>query len=727
MAAVAGASALVLLGWGVSFFRNLDFLSDLDGASAQAATLTREAGIDMELAGERPTLEQSLGVLKALRNLPQGYAEQAAGEPGLLMRFGLYRGGQAEQAVEAYRDGLRRIMLPRLLLRIEDYIAQNPTDPMKVYQPLKAYLMLGGEYALDAGTVKAWIVHDWETGQFAGADSAEVRAELVQHLDALLEDTALLSAWPKGYKPLNGTTVETARTALRTMSAPARAYAVMKLKALASSNPPMKFGGIILEADEPAFANGAEVRAMEVPYFFTSEGYKTLYRIGRNTVVADVRKDLWMFGEGAKAVEMESGMGEIRAGVAKLYADDYIAAWRKVVLTPRPAEYFNDDIARGIFTRPPSPLKTLLLKVRANTTFKGADDAIVKAAAETVSNSRLGNAARLAGRVAGSDGFDAAGAIAGAFADLHAYVGDGTQKGRLDEFIEAVDEAGRNKVASTMPGIGGASEMAVGNLNQSLGKLVSAAASAPLLLRPFTTAVTNGGSAASASAAGGALAQNYTGSVLPACREAVDDKYPFYSNSSTNASIAAVQRVFGMGLAFDNFVQQAGTLLDKGGPVWRWNADDPTAATLNPDSADQLRRAMQLRDALAGGITVTFEVKAFGAGVDEAQLDAGGRTYRFASGGGAVRRQVSWSVQNAPEASITLLRGGQEVDEIPADGPWALFRLMDMGNPRKLDAQTLNATFGTGSRNVVFKVTAPADIDPFGDSGIWHFRCPAGL
>ena len=50
---------------------------------------------------------------------------------------------------EAYREGLRRILLPRILLRLEQYMAANLGDPMAIYEPLKVYLMLGGQGPMD--------------------------------------------------------------------------------------------------------------------------------------------------------------------------------------------------------------------------------------------------------------------------------------------------------------------------------------------------------------------------------------------------------------------------------------------------------------------------------------------------------------------------------------------------------------------------------------------------
>ncbi|OZA40448.1 MAG: type VI secretion protein IcmF, partial [Novosphingobium sp. 17-62-9] len=231
---VAAAASVVVALWGVSFWQNRSFQSALGQSSAQAATLVQQTGVDLvEVRDTDPDLEQALSTLRALRMLPQGYAEQAAGEPGLFKRFGLYQSSHADTAVEAYRAGLRRILLPRLLLRIEQYMAANAADPMAVYQPLKVYLMLGGQGPLDPGTIKSWVEGDWLNEQFPGADRAPVRKELGEHLAVLLEDQGLSSEWAERKAPLDGTAIASARAALQTLSLADRAYAVLRQKALA--------------------------------------------------------------------------------------------------------------------------------------------------------------------------------------------------------------------------------------------------------------------------------------------------------------------------------------------------------------------------------------------------------------------------------------------------------------------------------------------------------------
>jgi len=727
MAGVAAVAALVLIAWGVSFVQNRSFQSAL-GSSAQAATQQiRQTGDDMvEVRASDPDLEQSLAVLNSLRNLPQGYGDQANGAPSLSMRFGLYQSGHAAQAVEAYRAGLRRIMLPRLLLRLEQYMASHGGDPLALYQALKVYLMLGGQGPMDRGTVISWIANDWANEAYPGADREPVRKQLGEHLKALLEDDNPNVAWAGQKAPLDGTTIASARAALATLSLADRAYAILRQKALSSGGAPWRADAALSAGDAQAFSNGPEVLAMQVPYFYTRTGFEQAYQIGLATVAEDMKNEMWVMGDAAGTTGMQAQMSQIRPGVASLYAKDYIAAWEKVATLPKPANYFSDAAAMGAFTKAPSPLKVLLLELRKNTTFSGGSGAAQKMAGERLQQTRIGS---IAGKLAPAEtGFDAGAQIASYFKPLQDYVGDGKTPAPIDDFIAAIKQANSAVASAKFAGGGIASDSAQGAMATAMGSMSTVVGGAPPQMQSFVVGATTGGKTASVTAAQGAIADAYTTSVLPDCKNATEDKYPFVRTALDDASLVDVQRVFGMGGGFDAFLQQRVTpLLDKSGPIWRWNMADATAATLNPSSPDEFRKAAQLRDTLMGGITVKLSSKAFSGGVDAAELTVGSTTYRFdATTTGD--RPVIWSAQgNVPRASVVLLSANVKVGEVTKDGPWALFRLMDVSKKENAGPRTILATFGEGAQTVQFKIELASDDNPFGRGGIWSFRCPVAL
>lgn len=728
-AAVGAAVALVLGLWGISFFQNRSFQSQLLASSQQVQTLTRETGVDLvEVRSTDPDLEQSLSILRALRSLPQGYAEQKAGEPGLFKRFGLYQSGHADQAVAAYQDGLRRIMLPRIVLRLEQYMAENSANPMALYEPLKVYLMLGGQGPMDQGTVKSWVSADWAGQVFPGADRASMRKELQDHLAALLEDPNMTAAWPGRKAPVDGGTIASARASLQTLSLADRAYAILKQKAAASGGDPWVASTVLAGGDGQAFANGDEVLGLTVPYFYTRTGFEKSYQLGLVSVQADLKKDLWVMGSDADTAGVQAQMGSIRPGVAALYARDYIGAWDKVVASLKPANYFGDPAAFGAFTKSPSPLKVLLLELRKNTTFQGGTGGLSKMA-KTAAESRFSRVANVAKAGMASGGnVDAGVEIAAYFKPLHDYAGDGKANAPVDEFVAALKQAGAAVTSAKMAGGGMGSDAVQSQVAMAIGSVATASSGAPPQLQGFVSQATQGGSKAQVGAAQGAISDAYAQSVLPDCKMASQDKYPFFGGSMTDASIVDVQRVFGMSGVVEGFFQQRVVpLLDTSGPVWRWKSDSSVAAGLDPASPDQLAKAQQVRDLLVGGVSIKIEAQSFGGSVNAVEFAAGGTSYRFDASAMSPRPLI-WSAQGSlPQASVTFFKDTAQISKIETQGPWALFRLIDKARKENAGPQTFLATFGEGDATAVFRISLPSERNPFSRGGLWSFRCPTVL
>lgn len=726
LVAIAAAVAIVLGLWSVSFVGNRGFQSALLTSSQSAATLTRESGVDLvEVRATDPDLEQSLNVLRALRDLPQGYAERAAGEPALFKTFGLYQSGHAVRAIEAYHDGLRRILLPRLLLRLEHYMAANASNPMALYEPLKVYLMLGGQGPMDKASVKSWVSGDWAAEQFPGADRAGVRRELAQHLDALLDDNDLAIVWPGRQAPLDGTAIASARAALQTLGLADRAYAVLRQKAAVGGGAAWAAQAVLATGDAQAFANGEAVLALQVPYFYTRAGFEKAYRIGLATVQQDMKRDLWVMGQDTATEGVQAQMSSIRPGVAALYSRDYIAAWDGVVAALKPGAYFSDPAAFGTFTKTPSPLKVILLELRRNTSFSGGSTA-AKGMAGAALTQRFGRAAALA-PTATAD-IDAGAQIQSYFKPIHDYVGDGRTPAPIDEFVAALKQAGAAVQSAKIAGGGIGSDAVQGQMATAMGAVAGASAGAPPQLQGFVAGATKSGATAQVSAAQGAISQAYAASVLPDCKAATQDKYPFFGNSTVDAGLVDVQKVFGMNGTIESFqTQRMAPLLDTGGPVWRWKADNDLAKTLDPASPNEFAKAVELRNLLVGGIAIKVEMQTFGPGVDAVEFAAGGTSYRFdAAATGA--RPILWSAQGSlPQASVTLFKGTTQVSKVETQGPWALFRLFDKAKRENAGAQALLATFGEGGQSVVFKISLPDDRNPFSRGGVWTFRCPVTL
>lgn len=718
LAGIAAFALLAVLLWTISFFGNRAFQDQLLAGADNAREQARSTGVDLQEVRESdPDLEQSLAYLNALRQLPGGYADRRAHGAPFFQTFGLYQGGHARAAEEAYLGALRRVLLPRLLLRLEKAVQLGAADPLATYEALKVYLMLGGYGPLDAPAVKAWVVDDWRTQSLPGADRETERRQLSDHLDALLADEALQAAWSGRRAPLDAALIASARATAQRLSLADRAYAILRQKA-AGQGASFSVGAVLSSGDAPAFAGGEAVRQLAVPYFFTRDGYEKAYLPGLQTVQLDLQKDLWVLGDDAQTASVQTQLRSVRDGVAADYARDYVAAWNDLLARVQPADLFHSPAVLAAFTRSPSPLKVLLSAVRQNTAL-AADPAAAAQKGVAAKLSAIPGASAVTG---GAGGVDAGQQIEAAFKPLADYVGDGKAPAPVDDFVGATKTAG---LANAAAGFAGAAADPA-QLAAAQGALAVAAGAAPPQVRGFVQAAAKGGAAASTASAQGGLDEAFK-PLAQSCKGVSVDRYPFFSKAQYDATGADMMRVFGPGGEFDTFARsRLDSLLDKTGARWRWRADSPLASSFNPLSAESLQQAAQMRDLVASGLPFTVEWAGFGGAVTAAEFSSGGATYRFeASSVGA--KPVQWSLTGVPEAHVVLYAGAKELKRYEGQGPWALFKLMDQASRENAGPTALKATFGEGAASATFKINLPSPLNPFSHGGVWSFRCPDSL
>ena len=732
LAAVAVISLLVLIAWAVSFTANRGLQRKLLAGGQNASQQVRADGIDLvEVRESDPDLEASLSVLRGLRDLPRGYAAAERGPAPLSLRFGLYQSSDARTARRAYLDTLQRVMLPRILLRLERFLNDHQSDPLALYEPLKVYLMLGGQApSLDPKAIKSWVESDWATSVYPGEDHADTRKELDADLDDLLADPQFGSVWPDRRAPLDGALITTTRTQVQTLSLADRAYAILRQRAAASGGADWRADAVLSSGDAKAFAGGAQVLAATIPYFYTRPGFEQAYQGGLRDVQGELEKDLWVLGQDQSTASIRAQMSSVRPGVAALYARDYIKAWQDFVTALRPADVFTDAAAFGAATGSPPPLKTVLLEVVKNTSFGGASSQDqAEAAARKSALAKAGALGKLAG--AGGEapiGQDAARTIADAFAPLKAFVGTGGPA-PIDDFIAKLKAAVTAKGAADRAAAlgGGAGDAAQADLAKAMSDLATASATAPPMVQGVTSGASKAGDKAQVSSATGAVSTVYDQAVAPQCRSVTEQRYPFVAASPNDAPLVDVLRVFGANGTIDQFVQtKLRPLLDTSGPVWRWKSGDPVAATLDPTSADEFRKAGAIRDMLATGLPLKVEGAGFGGATTAAELVFNGQTQKFDANQAGVRT-MQWTASGLPEASATLLAGTAKPRDFTYEGPWALFRLMDVAKKENDGPMAIKATFGEGAAYATFKITLPSQDNPFSRGGPWSFRCPPKL
>ncbi|HWA64189.1 MAG TPA: type VI secretion system membrane subunit TssM [Caulobacteraceae bacterium] len=694
LVAISAVSALILVAWIASFAANLQFQKRMETAATQVAQQLKQPGFDLAAYSENDrTLEDASPILDALRALPRGYDARRKGGAPFPMNMGLYQEGLSRQAEDVYLEASQRIMLPRLILRLERYQRDHDSTPMDLYGALKSYLLLGGQGPggkVDPDAVKSWVTADWARESIPGADREPIRLALGRHLDAVLKDKAFGRYWAQ--PPIDRTVVDASRNRLETLTPGQRAYAAMKSRA-EGSGPDWRLqiepGKLI------AFANGPALQALRVPYFFTRAGYQGAYLPAKLGIPAMLAEDRWVLGGGQANLDPR----DISTEIAMLYANDYIAQWRQVMQAPRPANVFADSAAADamIGVGQNRPYVTFLNQVYGQVNFD-KQPAVLKLPSTPFNK-----------LVAGPNTADAGQQIAAAFQDMPMVIQQ--VNGLLDK-LKALILANRELAASTG---------AVGGAPPPMPSIDEGTIGMPPGVKDFFTQLKSTGQTATTAASLAALKGSYAANttVKSQCQQTTTG-YPFVRGAA-DANLQAAMNLFSDAGPLAQTTAQLASYLDEGG-AWHWKTGAP--ADLNPETPERLRQAKAVGAILRPeGLQLQVRALEFAPGVTSATLAIGDSVHVFNKDVPDVA-PMRWSPNGNGIARVTFI--GQQTP-FEGRGDWALFRLFQTAKIDSAGAGKVKARFGGGAAYVTFLIELPAGTpNPF-SSDPWAFRCPANL
>ncbi|MDR3507950.1 MAG: type VI secretion system membrane subunit TssM [Caulobacteraceae bacterium] len=718
--AIAAVAALVLLAWTVSFVRNRAYEGQLEQAAVAAKQ--QMGDIQMGQVGESdPTLDVALPGLDALRALPGGYDARRHHFPSLLSRFGLFRGGLSQEAERTYLEALQRVILPRVLLRLEDYQHEHAANALDLYAPLKAYLLIGGQHKpLQKDAVTGWIEDDWRaTGTLAGAAHDDERRRLSAHLDAMLADKdGLTRVWGPSGAPVDAALITDSRQKIEAAPMADRAYALLKQKGASAGAP---WTPSSLSAGQfVAFLNPTGVQNLSVPFFYTKQGYAKVYQPGLQTVAIDIKNDLWMLGGDEDKSALQAQLAQLKDGVANRYATDYVAAWKAVVQGIKPGDFWNNSSAQYAIRAEPSPYKVLLMQVRDNTNLSGptALDAAAKGVGAKLDGAVQGITGIAPPPGGGPQGLDAASQITQAFTPLAAYV-----NGPLDDFLHKLQAALLAK--EQLAGASAVSKQpAQIQLDQAMAALKDASGAAPPEVKDFVGQASQQGDAARISSSASDLTADYAASIKGQCQTLVSGHYPFAASATLDATAEDVARLFGSGAPMDQFQAKVQPYLNTSGKRWRWRSEeDPIAKTLDPPAAEEFQKAQQIRDLLSPGLSFQIAMDRAGSSVTMATVTINGISNGFRPDS-AEPHGWRWTGLGNPDAAVEIVSDGKS-KRYAFSGPWAVFKMFQKAE--NAGPNTLKVTFGEGASFATFKIILPSDTNPFSRGGPWSFSCPAHL
>ena len=779
-----GAIAALVLGglvlsglWANSFYRNHALVRY---AEAEVGQYQDEARIELEKTEiANHDLTPILPLLRNLSTLPAGYAMQNA-QRDWQAGFGLSQHSAISGAARAaYRDGLERHLRPRLILHVENRIAEDirNNDLLSLYESLKVYKLLGhAAPAPDDAFIVEWFVGEWSRDPaYRGAGPMrELRREMEAHLWAMLDLSATQS---RARTELNGALVARAEQILSLMNLEDQAW----LLAMGGGGPqdaePFNIGLRAGPDAELVFEtlDGRALEELEVEAAFTYSGFHEYFLPRLADVATKLEKEQWVLGPRAEAADVSGELKRLGPAMMNRYALEFTKAWNRVLdnVQLRPmAAGAPQFLALNAASDPrQSPILKLVEAINRETRLtagfsdeggfgagmgqlaegEGAEVAgmvgeqVMRRMRERASGmSRIGfdvMANRRSSDRAQQDraGGEGAAPLPGAnveaqFSRWHDLTEDLPEGRPIDVLLKDLQDIYRLLLTSTA----GAGQTPP-NLGQELATkaalLTRHTSRLPPQLARMIQQASNEFAGDAANTTLAALNERLNAEVTQVCESLVPDSYPFDGRANRDLPVAEFTRLFAPGGVFDDFFkQELVTHTDISGEEWAWKQDSRLGSQMSPATLTQFQRAAAIRDAYFPGGTsipgfdVTIRQTALHPDADAALLEINGQVITTQQSG-SLAQSLFWPVgSGGGSASVQLspeLRG-RESEKRVAPGPWALMRLINSGRPRP-SGSSVNIRLDVGGRYVAYNINAASSKNPFFLRELWDFRCPRGL
>ena len=707
---VAVLAVVVLV---VSYNRNRTYIDDVGAAAAGLETVPAGAtSVDRVV----PRLD----AVRAVFDTANRYHDDRP----WAMSWGLFQGASLGNAArDAYVRELDGALLPHVASRIRGRLQQYGAEPEKLYEYLKAYLMLGYPEHLDKAQLAFIADLEWEAVNASG--DADTAAALSKHFRALLE-------YEDGLRrvDVDQALIAQARATIRRASIPNLIYRQIRLTYAADSA-----RGVRLDLKAGVGAERVLRRKSGIPL---SQPILSLYTpavfneiTGREAadVVSRFAADQWVWGdEGVPPVSS----ARLSSEVAEVYETDYIAAWERIVKDIEPirvGSIANASEALAILSAPTSPLRTLLKIVDENTYLVKPPD---KDAEGKGIRDRLGDVFGRFKEAAGRPAAPPGTRVTAHFAPIHELVNGDGGDAPIDVLLEKLRQI-QQKLDTVGSGVGDTDPSDAATIN-SIGELVSAvkrdAAGLPPAVRGVVIAIASAVASVTRSGANSTLDTRYREQVVRRCHTIIDERYPFDAGSKADVPLADFGRLFAYGGVFDTFFKdELERHVDTGRRPWSWRADASGVPVVrSTEMLRQFEAAERIREAFfrAGAQEPELRFRVTPTELDAAAtrfvLEIDGQRFEYRHGPERSAQAVWPGPAPGGAAASFEDRTAARPNQV-FDGPWAWFRLIDAADFRRESDVRFVLRVENGGHEAEVRLDAASIQNPYALGELQQFRC----
>jgi type VI secretion system protein ImpL len=672
-------------------------------------------------------------------------------DPPAHFEWGLYQGEiLANQTGQAYRAALNQHLLPRLLLRLEGQIQGSMQEPELLYEALKVYLMLGLEGPMDTAMVRQWMEIDWSFA-YPGEDRAQLRADLLFHLDAMLSQ-------PMVAIPLHGDLVQQAQGILSRLPLADRVYQGIINSPAAVALEEWKLTDIGGPAIARAFVRSSGKPLNEgIEGIFTHRGFNEVFLEEAVGVATRVQNESWVLGESGDALQSEAALAALSRDVLNLYYTDFIGRYDAILadLDVIPMESLSHAVeVTNVLSGPTSPIVAVLTAVsdEAKLTQSRAEgvEGAVEAVEGSVTSLVVDEAIQSTGlqtqilieellarqaQATGEAAPDPPGFFVEArFQRFHDLVARAEgQPSQLDGLMVALTEV-YNEL-NRMSLRGGVNEAGTQG-SEALLRFQESASRVEGPLQRWAQQITIGSSGIAAGGTRAGINAAWQTQVLPFCTQVTEGRYPFDQASAQEVAMLDFQKLFGPeGLINTFFAENLAPIVDTSTRPWTFKVVNNVDLGISPAVLQQFEYAAQIRDAFfaSGAAAVQFQVTPYSldpnAILMTLLIDGANISYSHEQSGAPPQPvAVTWP-GDGTGARVGLSPSlADRENAIIRDGPWGWFRLLDAAEVRPTSTpDRVRMIFSIGGRLAIYDMQSSSVLNPFQLAALQEFACPSSF
>jgi len=714
-AAMALVAILGVIVFTVSYSRNRAYIDEVAADVAVFSKTPRvEAGQSLE------TIVPRLEAVKHVADSANRYDESGA---PWSMRWGLFQGSSLGNAArDAYSRELAGALLPQVTSRIEQRMITYVPEPLKMYQYLRAYLMLGEPSRMVKPEFALIADREWVAAYPANPDLA---ATVARHFQTLLNNEDELRPMP-----LDQSLVERARSTIAQVSIPQLAYQTLQLNY--SQPSALRLDAAMgLSAPEVFTRKSGASLSQPVPRIYTRDVFKEITGGNSATIVAQFTDEYWVWGE--KRVSTSSST-QIKDDVIRIYEKDYIEFWDGILKDVQLSAFPNSPVMTSrlaILASPSSPLRGLLKVVSDNTTLVEPTKPADSSSATDLRN-RIGTIFNEnKGRI-GLSTLEPGAEVTAHFEPIRRMVAGDPGSAPIDRVLGQIGEIQKrlSLVGTDLGRMSPLEAISRPEQTQLIEQLRTEARTMPPVVGAIVTQVTGSASAVATRAAGSQIEILYRQDVQEKCQQFLTGRYPFTPSSVTDVTIQDFTQVFGPNGVFDQFFKtNLQNVVDTTRSPWVWRAGGSGASVnVSNNILRQFEVAQGIRERFFGVGTSTIQVSFT---VTPKELDGTVRAFILEIDGQRLTyrhdfpREVPmrWPGPMPGAAVVSFEDAASNRPNIATTGAWALFRLLETAQVRQESALRYDVRFEKAGFKGSVQIDASSAVNPFGLRDLAQFRC----